>query len=68
MGFQDPKRRWIVGSSHRAPDFQTTHRAMSGMQACHEALASDIREIYEHRFMPLYGYGKVFAQVQRRST
>ena len=46
--------------------FQARKRAISGMRARHEALARDIALIHAHRFMAVYGYRKVFAQLIRQ--
>jgi transposase InsO family protein len=46
--------------------WQAKHRAASSMRARHETLARDIALIHAHRFQAVYGYRKVFAQLQRQ--
>jgi transposase InsO family protein len=47
-------------------DFQTRKRAVSSMRARHEALARGIALMHAHRFQAVYGYRKVYRQLQRQ--
>ena len=46
--------------------WQAKRRASSMMRARHETLARDIHMIHAHRFQAVYGYRKMFAQLQRQ--
>lgn len=54
-GFLTPRAYW-----------QAKRRAVSRMRARHEALARDIAMVHVHRFMAVYGYRKMDAQLIRQ--
>ena len=54
-GFLTPRAYW-----------QAKRRAASVMRARHETLARDIQTIHAHRFMAVYGYRKMVAQLIRQ--